>query len=176
MLPRCQTPLQALNSGEASQLQQPQSALWLAWVGSSPAGSRLSVPVQVPHPSPETFGWLSILVMSASRASTIFQRWKHSFCSHPTHTYGCSCVSHPFLSAVLCCRYQKPALGSEQNLLAMLVGRLVNSCHGHLLACVAAGHARVPWGVSGSGGPLPVVIHSKFTQFSQSQIVPCSGI
>lgn len=38
------------------------------------------------------------------------------------------------------------------------------------------GTPEVPWGVSGSGGPLPVVIHPKFTQCSQSQIVPCSGI
>lgn len=56
VLPRCQTHLQALNSGDAAQLQQPQPAIQLACAGSSTVEPHLPVPVQVSQASPEAFG------------------------------------------------------------------------------------------------------------------------
>lgn len=128
-------------SGGPSQVQQPN--LPLAGPG---CGTTLAVPVQVPihlqgpvvAPYPRNFCFQEPAPSaSGGMYSTL------SALTRRTHR---DALAYCILSDLLHCGYQKPALGPEESLLAMLAGRLVHSCHGHSLSSVSAGQARGPLG------------------------------
>lgn len=168
----CRTPPWASGSGGPSQVQQPNLPL-----AGPRCGTTLTVPVQVPihlqgpvvAPYPHHFCFQEpTSSASGGMYSTL------SALTRRTHR---DALAYCILSDLLPCTVGIKSLLSVLRKVSWQCLRAGWCTHAMGIASPPSlqGRPEVPWGPSGSGGPLPVVIRPKFARVSPTPIVLCSG-